>query len=115
MRQQLLKLQTGNSTKAERRIAELLKRNRIPFRSQVRIGRYCVDFLIGRVVLETDGAVHKERTSVRDSYLAERGYVPLHVIAKPDEWLEQNLISLILSNNGLLKPRGHELPYSGTR
>lgn len=50
MRSQLRKLQIGNSTKAERRFAEILKRNHIPFRAKVRIKKREIDFLIGKSI-----------------------------------------------------------------
>jgi len=102
MRNQLLRLTRSNSTKSERRIAEVLKAHRIKFKARARIGRYEVDFLIGRVALEVDGSVHRKINPARDTELFKQGYVPLHVRAdavKSPEVVKE-IINLIRNNNG---------------
>ena len=72
MRTQLLKLQKYNSTKAERIVGEILKRNRIKFRTKVRIAGKEVDFLIDdRFVIEIGD--HKQSVE-KNRLLLESGY-----------------------------------------
>ena len=98
MRNRLLKVKTG--TKSEKRISEIFKKNKIRFKYRQRIGRYEVDFVIGRVALEIDGSVHREIDIKRDTYLASQGYVPLHLNAYQDfKKVEKNLLLLIKDNN----------------
>ncbi len=97
MRTQLLKLTKVRSTKGERRIGEILKRNRIKFRTKHRIGKYVVDFLIGRTVVEVDGNVHKHTDTRKDIDLAAMGYIPIHISTKA-ETIEKQLINLIEAN-----------------
>ena len=99
MRSQLLKLSKHSSTKSERQVSELLKRNRVKFRFRARVGRYEVDFLIGRVALEIDGKVHKSISHERDTYLAKKGYVPLHLKVEDIDGSEEEIINLIKLNN----------------
>lgn len=75
MRRQLLKLKKGRSTKAERRFAEILKTNRIPFRAKVIVNGREVDFLIGRYAIDIDG--HDQDPS-KNVHLVKAGYVPIH-------------------------------------
>lgn len=95
------KLKRSNSSKWERRVGEILKNNRIKFRAKVRIGKYEVDFLIGKVVIEVDGSVHKKTNTQKDIFLFNQGYTPLHLIThgRKAELIEQTLINLI-HNNG---------------
>ena len=99
MRGQLLKL--SKSTKAERRIGEILKRNRIPFKHRWRIGKYEVDFLIGRLVIEVDGRVHKLTNRDKDTFIFKEGYVPVHISAysRDTKAIEKEIIYLIKANN----------------
>jgi len=69
------KLRKGHSTSAERRFAELLKRNRIPFEVKVIINKQEVDFLIGKYAVEING--HKQNTD-KNEMLARAGYIPIH-------------------------------------
>lgn len=96
-RYQLQKLRRSVSTVGERRIGEILKNNRIKFRTKVKIGRYEVDFIIGRVAIEVDGSVHKHSNVSRDAYLIKKGYIPLHVAGI--KGVERDLIYLIKENN----------------
>jgi len=69
-------LSLKNSTKAERRFAELLKNHRIPFRHRVKLLGREVDFLIGRYAVEIDG---HEQDTVKNELLARAGYIPVHL------------------------------------
>lgn len=60
-----------NSTKAERRLAEQLKVNHIPFRHRVKIGKYECDFVINNLVVEIGN--HKGN-SEKNKYILENGY-----------------------------------------
>lgn len=75
MRRQLNKLLKGNSTKAERRFAELLKQAHVPFRTKAIVSGREVDFLIGRTVIELDA--HQQDVT-KNSLLLEAGYEPIH-------------------------------------
>lgn len=98
MRNQLLKLTKVRSTKGERRIGEILKRNRIKFKTKCRIGKYVVDFLIGRTVVEVDGSVHEHTDTRKDIYLAAEGYIPIHISNLKDDTIEKELVNLIEIN-----------------
>ena len=106
MRSQLQRLH--KATKAERRIGEMLKRNRIRFRTQQRIGKYEVDFVVGRLVIEVDGKVHQHTDTAKDTFLSSIGYVPVHVSAYSRNFkaIEKELLYLIKANNyGCFKRR----------
>ena len=77
MRKQLLKLLRGNSTKAERRFAELLKELHIPFQAKVKIGGREVDFLIGRYAIEIDG--EDAQDVEKNQMLISLGFNPIHL------------------------------------
>jgi DNA polymerase II small subunit/DNA polymerase delta subunit B len=79
MRRQLLKLKQGRSTKAERRFAEILKKNHIPFRAKVIVNNREIDFLIGKYAIDIDG--HKQDSSKNES-LFNTGLVPIHISNK---------------------------------
>jgi len=101
MRNQLLKLKKINSTKGERRIGEILKRNKIKFKAKWLIGKYEVDFLIDKMIIEVDGNVHKETNTARDIYFTSRGYLPIHIITSRQrtEAVEKDLLTMIKSNS----------------
>lgn len=103
MRNQLKKIKS----KEERRVSEIFKKNHIKFEAQARIGKYCVDFLIGRVVIEVDGLCHEQTNRAKDTYLFSQGFVPLHITTsnlKINE-IEKEIIYLVKKNNkvGLVK------------
>ena len=75
MRRQLLKLKKGKSTKAERRFAEILKKNHIPFRAKVIVKGREIDFLIGRYAIEISGHIQDPS---RNEELVRLNYVPIH-------------------------------------
>lgn len=75
MRNEIKKLKKGKSTKAERRFLELLKRQRIPFKTKVRIEGREIDFLIGRIAIEIDG--HTQDV-FKNRMLVYQGYLPMH-------------------------------------
>ena len=76
MRTQLRKLRRGNSTKAERKFAELLKELHVPFLAKQTILGREVDFLIGKYAIEIDG--HRQDVP-KNLMLAENGYIPIHI------------------------------------
>ena len=101
-RSELLKFSKSNSTKAERKMCEILKKNHISFKAKYKIGRYVVDFLIGKMVLEVDGNIHKSQPSKRNTELAKVGYIPIHITTKelyenPD--IEEKLLYWIKVNS----------------
>lgn len=100
MRTQLRKLVKTNSTKGERRIGEILKRNRIKFTAKARVCGREIDFLIGRLAVEVDGSVHKQTDAAKDTMLFANGYVPIHISTKnlKAESVEKQLLELIKLN-----------------
>lgn len=95
MRKQLEKLKKSNSTSAERKFAEQLKRLRIPFRAKVRIENREVDFLIGKYAIDIDG--HKQDTD-KNVVLVRAGYVPVHY--SNEEVKDRQKLTNILSHYG---------------
>lgn len=75
MRTQLLKLKKCNSTKYERRFAELLKANHIKFKTKVKINGREVDFLIRNKAIDING--HDQDTN-KNEMLVMGGFVPIH-------------------------------------
>ena len=85
-------------------MAEILKRNHIPFKAKWRIRNKEVDFLIGKLVLEIDGSVHAHIDTEREGMLMGEGYIPIHISIKElyeDEIAEEKIINLIKSNKNL--------------
>lgn len=76
MRNQLLRLKKGCSTKAERRFAEILKQNHIPFRTKVIVKGREIDFLIGRYAIDIDG--HNQARG-KNEMLVQAGLIPIHI------------------------------------
>ena len=74
-----------HSTKPERKLADMLIRNKIPFKFREIIeGREC-DFVIGRVIVEVDGRIHRQKIAKdisKNEILVGLGYIPLHFSAK---------------------------------
>ena len=74
-----------HSTKPERQLADMLIRNKVPFKFREIIeGREC-DFVIGRVIVEVDGRIHRQKQAKdisKNEMLQKLGYVPLHFSAK---------------------------------
>jgi len=75
MRSELDKLRKGNSTHAERRFAEMLKRGHIPFKTKVIISGREVDFLIGKYAIDIDG---HDQVPDKNVQLVNAGYIPIH-------------------------------------
>lgn len=75
MRNQLLKLTTGKSTKSERIFSEILKELRIPFKTKVRILGKELDFVVGKYTIEING---HEQVPEKNNSLIQFGYVPIH-------------------------------------
>jgi len=69
------RLRKNKSTSAERRFAEILKRNRIPFEAKVMICNREVDFVIGKYAIEISG--HNQDTD-KNVMLVKAGYIPIH-------------------------------------
>jgi very-short-patch-repair endonuclease len=98
LRNQLLKIQKRNSTKPERKIMEILKENHIPFRAKWKVNGKEVDFLVGRVILEIDGKIHKHIDTEREKMLFDAGYIPIHISSREiyeDKAIEEKIIGLI--------------------
>ena len=64
------------STKSERRVYEVLKELKIPFKHRWMICGKEADFVIGKTILEIDG--HPQEGN-KNHILAEAGYTPLHL------------------------------------
>ncbi len=76
MRVQLQKLTKQNSTKYERRFAEILKSMRIPFKVKVEVCGHEVDFIIGKKIIEIDG---HDQDRDKNKIILESGYDILHI------------------------------------
>lgn len=101
MRSQLLKLTRRNSTKGERRIGEILKRNKIPFKVKQMIGGREADIVVGRLIIEVDGNIHFQTDSEKDTLFFSLGYVPIHISTHSRNLpvIERDLLYLIKANN----------------
>ena len=92
MRHQLLKLSKGHSTKAERRFAELCKKNHIPFRTKVRVDGYEIDFIVKNFAIEIGS--HSQNLTKSQS-LIKAGYNLIHLpnsqisLLHTEEWLRK--------------------------
>ena len=80
--------------KPERILARLLNEKRIPFKTKIKIGKYEVDFLIGKLVIELDGHVQSVE---KNNYLANLGYIPWHFTNKE---VYENRESIVQRING---------------
>jgi len=69
MRPQIL---IKHSTKSERRLIEVFKELRIPFKHRWLLLGYEVDFLIGNIIIEVDG--RKKQSVEKNKTLTEAGY-----------------------------------------
>ena len=101
MRNQFLKLKKSNSTKGERRIGEILKRNKIRFKTKWKIGGKEADFICGRLIIEVDGNIHQETDVEKDTYFASQGFIPIHINSEGKDMgeIEKEIIYLIKTNN----------------
>ena len=102
VRHELLKFEKTKSTKAERKVAEILKRNHIKFKAKWKINGREVDFLIGNVIIEVDGDIHGSIDREREQMLLDSGYIPLHISVNQvyeSSELEKDIIHLIKQNN----------------
>jgi very-short-patch-repair endonuclease len=100
MRHAFSKLKKQNSTKTERKLAEIFKTNQIKFKARWIVQGYEVDFLIGKVIIEVDGNVHKHVDRKREQSLLDAGYIPFHVSVKEVyESDGKDIIRLIKTNN----------------
>ena len=79
-------------TRSERILARLLNEKRIPFKTKVKIGKYEVDFLIGKLVIELDGHIQSVE---KNQYLANLGYTPWHFTNKEVYENRENIIKKI--------------------
>ena len=78
--------------KPERILARLLNENRIPFKTKIKIGKYEVDFLIGKLAVELDG---HEQSVEKNHYIANQGYIPWHFTNKEIYENRQGVINKI--------------------
>lgn len=83
-----------NSTKAERIIYEILKELKVSFRHRWLINGKEVDFLIGNKVLEING---HEQDGERNHFLANLGYIPIHINNSEISNNRENIKKLIIS------------------
>jgi very-short-patch-repair endonuclease len=72
-------VRSGAETAIERVIREILDEARVPYQSQVQIGRYTADFIVAdQLVIEADGTYWHAKRPGQDarktSYLYSRGY-----------------------------------------
>ena len=80
MRKELLKLVKNKSTKAERRFAEILKSEHIPFRTKALIEGHEADFIVGDYVIEIDGSNRNHNQDVeKNKLIIKAGLIPFHL------------------------------------
>lgn len=77
MRPQILK---KHSTKAERRVIEVLKELKVPFYHRFLLLGYELDFLIGNYIIEIDGK--KKQSEKKNRELLEAGFNVIHLSNK---------------------------------
>jgi len=66
-------------SKPERIFSEFLKRNRIKYEFNKKVGPYKLDFVFGNIVIEIDGIQHDySKDGEKNEYLANHGYIPHH-------------------------------------
>jgi len=70
------RLLSSSSTKAERRVYEVLKELHIPFKHRWLVGGLEIDFIIGDMALEIDG---HEQDPERNHKILEMGLAPIHL------------------------------------
>lgn len=71
-----------NPTKSERAFRDRLELKGINYLTQVVIGKYIVDFLIGKTIYEIDGSSHDGKEvydTIRDADLRMLGYKVIHI------------------------------------
>ena len=90
------------NTKVERIVADLLIKNKIPFKMKTLINGRETDFIIAdKIILEVDGIIHKQpliqvRDAIKSKLLSDEGYrIFLRYSAKEVRQNKQNLIDLI--------------------
>jgi len=76
MRNQILKIQRGNSTKSERIFLEILKELHIKYKCKVLVDRREIDFLCGKYAIEING--HPQKID-KNSSLLESNYIPINI------------------------------------
>jgi very-short-patch-repair endonuclease len=100
-----MNIRIKQSTKPERILADCLIRNKIPFKFREVIAGKEVDFVIGRVIVEVDGRIHRRKVAKdisKNEMLVGLGYIPLHFSAKELTDIQKvfkELKSLLESNN----------------
>ena len=101
MRNQFLRLRKHKSTKGERRVGEILKRNKIKFKAKWKVGGREADFVCGKLIIEVDGSIHRHTDTAKDIYFASKGFIPVHINTKGRDMEEigKELIYLIKANN----------------
>jgi len=95
MRSQLLKLKKERSTKAERILAEILKKNHIPFKTKVIVNGREVDFIIGKYAIDIDG---HEQDPDKNVHLVKARYIPIHFSNREIHTLDRELLTNKLKN-----------------
>ena len=92
-----------HSSKPERKLADMLIRNKIPFKFREVIAGKEVDFVIGRVIVEVDGRIHRRKVAKdisKNEMLVGLGYIPLHFSAKE---INQDIQKVFKELKGLLE------------
>lgn len=80
-----------------------LKNSGVKFSFQREIGHYCVDFLIGGLIVEVDGPCHKQRVArdqIRDKYLRKMGYSIMRVPAALVTEAPEEVVRAIIKRTG---------------
>jgi len=72
-----------NPTKSEKEFRNKLDAKNIKYKTQWVIGKYIVDFLVGKTIYEIDGSSHlgrEEYDAERDRFLTQKGYKVVRIL-----------------------------------
>lgn len=73
----------SNPTKSEKEFINKLDSKNIKYKNQYVIGKYIVDFLVGKTIYEIDGGSHigrEEYDAERDRFLTQKGYKVVRIL-----------------------------------
>lgn len=104
-----------NPTTQESFIESCLSDLKFASRRQVIIDHYIVDFLLpGKLIIEADGACHdnfkqQHYDTVRDNYLAYKGYKMLHIHWSTKSLdIKEKIHQFVMAHSGVIRETGSE-------
>ena len=93
-----LNVLSKHSTKSERRVYEVLKKLKLPFRHRWLVQGREIDFIVGKLAIEIDG---HEQDEEKNNLLVSLGYTPVHL--HNSEVTEEHITKLIQTYKWLLQ------------